>query len=429
MSKFKLLCALLSILFGATASLAAPEIVPSDRVVRWVNVRVSPDSSTPTIAQLRPGDKAELIEIIPAWYRIRLADGREGYVSRGWTNEIDPAAAFHPQYFVHMIDVGTGLAVFVEGPGFTLLYDAGSNDDTARGPNNRVIAYLRRVRPDLTHIDHVILSHPHRDHVELMPDVLAAYEVGNLWDSGRTNPICAYRAMLEQVQARRIPYHDAEQVGGDHVVTFAAQSCYGRQLPDATVQIPHASPIVREQSIALGSSATLKFLHATAGPEPSFNENSLVASIDLGRSRLLLMGDGEAGGRRSPSLLPATSSVEGELLACCASELKADVLVVGHHGSKTSSRTATLDKVQAYIFLVSAGPTRYASVTLPDAEVIDELKTRGTVYRTDEHDAACRTDPAKVGSDNDNQPGGCENVLVEIDPAGAIRAHPYRLAD
>ena len=121
--------------------------------------------------------------------------------------------------------------------------------------------------------------------------------------------------------------------------------------------------------------------------------------------------------------------MEGELLACCAAELKADVLVVGHHGSKTSSRTATLDKVQAYVFLVSAGPTRYASVTLPDAEVIDELKTRGAVYRTDEHDAACRSDPAKIGGDNDNQPGGCENVLVEIDPAGTIRAHQYRLAD
>ena len=184
-----------------------------------------------------------------------------------------------------------------------------------------------------------------------------------------------------------------------------------------------------EQPIALSSGATLRFLHATADVEPSFNENSLVALIDLGHSRVLLMGDGEAGGRRPPATLPTPSSVEGELLACCANDLKADIMVVGHHGSKTSSRTATLDKVQAYVFLVSAGPTKYASVTLPDAEIIDELKTRGTVYRTDEHDVACRTDPAKIGNDNDNQPGGCDNVLVEIDPAGTIRAHPYKIAD
>ena len=37
------------------------------------------------------------------------------------------------------IDVGTGLAVFVEGPGFTLLYDGGSNDDIADGADNRLV--------------------------------------------------------------------------------------------------------------------------------------------------------------------------------------------------------------------------------------------------------------------------------------------------
>jgi competence protein ComEC len=415
---------------GSTApALAAPDIVPSERVVRWVNVRAAPDSSTPTIAQLKPGEKAELLEVIPAWYRVRLADGREGYVSRAWTDEASLPVPFNPKYFVHMIDVGTGLAVYVEGPGFNLLYDAGSNDDTARGAGNRVVAYLRKIRPTLTRIDHVVISHPHKDHVELLPDILATYAVANVWDSGRTNPICAYRAVLEQVQARGIAYHDAEQGTSEHVVNFEPQICYGRQLPGGVVRIMHSSPIVRGQAIPLGAGATLRFLHASAEREASFNENSLVASIDLGRSRVLLMGDGEAGGRQLPTILPAASSVEGQLVACCANDLKADVLVVGHHGSKTSSRTATLDKIQAYVFLVSAGPTRYQTVTLPDREVIDELATRGTVLRTDEHDAQCRTDPAKIGADNDNQAGGCENVLVEIDPDGPVRAHAYRLAD
>lgn len=429
MSKIFKILALLAIICAATPAFAEPTIVPSERVVRWVNVRTAPDSAATAIAQFKPGERLELIEIIPAWYHVRLPDGREGYVSRAWTDEADAAATFQPQYFVHMIDVGTGLAVFVEGPGFTLLYDAGTNDDLGRGDRNRVLAYLRRVRPDLRRIDHVILSHPHRDHVELMPDVLATYEIGNVWDSGRTNPICAYRATLEQVQARHIAYHDAEPTGGDHVVNFAPQICYGRPLPASMVQIPHAASIVPLAAIPLGTSATLKFLHATAEKRASFNENSLVAAIDLGRSRLLLMGDGEAGGRRPPTILPIPSSVEGELATCCSDALKADVMIVGHHGSKTSSRTATLDKIQASLFLVSAGPTRYASVTLPDAEIINELQARGTVLRTDRHDRECRTDPAKIGTDNDNQPGGCENVLVEIDPRGEVRAHEYRLAD
>lgn len=49
---------------------------------------------------------------------------------------------------VHFVDVGTGLATFVEGPDFTLVYDGGSNDDLALGSRNRFLAHLRKVRRD-----------------------------------------------------------------------------------------------------------------------------------------------------------------------------------------------------------------------------------------------------------------------------------------
>jgi competence protein ComEC len=62
--------------------------------------------------------------------------------------------------------------------------------------------------------------------------------------------------------------------------------------------------------------------------------------------------------------------------------------VVGHHGSKTSSRQAFLNAVGASTFIVSAGPTKYGTVVLPDQEVIDELTPRGQVFRTDVNDAA-----------------------------------------
>lgn len=422
---------LASALIGtAPAQVAEPtDIQPSARVVRWVNVRQAPSSSSDTIERLEPGEKAELVEVLPAWYLVRLPDGRTGYVSRGWTIRSDEAA-FQPQYFLHLIDVGTGLAVFVEGPGLTLLYDGGSNDDTARGTrNNRLTAYLRHVRPSLTSIDHVILSHPHRDHVELLPDVLGSYTIGNVWDSGATNPICSYRAFLRIIRARQIPYHDAHETTGPHSVPLGQKTCYSEVEAAETVVIPHASRIVEGAPIPLGSGATLTFLHATAADLHSFNENSLVAMLELGRSRVLLMGDAEAGGRRDPDILPAPSSVEGELIECCAAALRADILVAGHHGSKTSSRTALLDRVGAYVFLVSAGPTKYASVTLPDQEVIDEFAERGTIYRTDTNDQACRADPTKIGTDNDDQPGGCNNALVSIDPDGEIRAEVRQDAD
>ena len=60
---------------------------------------------------------------------------------------------------------------------FHTLYDGGSNDDLARGPGNWMLVYLQTFAPTVTTIDHVILSHPHRDHVELLPDLFDTYDV------------------------------------------------------------------------------------------------------------------------------------------------------------------------------------------------------------------------------------------------------------
>ena len=85
--------------------------------------------------------------------------------------------------------------------GITLLDDDGSNDDLKRGASNRMPPYLRHARPDLRTIDDDILSHPHRDDVELLPDIFDAYQIRNVWDSGRSNPTCGYRAFLERTAA------------------------------------------------------------------------------------------------------------------------------------------------------------------------------------------------------------------------------------
>jgi hypothetical protein len=111
---------------------------------------------------------------------------------------------------------------------------------------------------------------------------------------------------------------------------------------------------------------------------------------------------------------PSPSSIEGVLVTCCASELAAQVLVVGHHGSRTSSRRAFLDAVGASAFVVSSGPKKYSSVVLSDADVIAELEARGQLFRTDVDDAACGANTAKIGPDADGRAGGCDNVRLLI---------------
>jgi beta-lactamase superfamily II metal-dependent hydrolase len=174
----------------------------------------------------------------------------------------------------------------------------------------------------------------------------------------------------------------------------------------------------------------MTFLYVDGAAHPDdFNKNSLVVRLDLGGTRVLLMGDAQAGDRQDPSVAPKPDSIEGRLLLCCASELPAKVLIVGHHGSKTSSRSTFLDAVGATVFIVSAGPTKYGSVVLPDQVVIDELKSRGQVFRTDLNDPACKLNTAKIGPDADGEAGGCDNVRLSIAVSGDLQVDYWRGAD
>ena len=68
---------------------------------------------------------------------LRLVDreGREARVVRGPADV--PGAPARGEFQVHLIDVGTGLAVLVRGHDFAFLFDGGSNDDDRTGPENR----------------------------------------------------------------------------------------------------------------------------------------------------------------------------------------------------------------------------------------------------------------------------------------------------
>jgi competence protein ComEC len=403
---------------------AADTVVPLDDVTNNVAVRLSASSTSARVGTLQPGQHADLIGSVPNWHHVKLENGVFGFVSKRWTRVIASTPSPVPgqtSYTIDAVDVGTGLAVLVRGPDFTLVYDGGSNDDLGRGTDNRFLAYIKSVAPTLTTIDQLILSHPHRDHVELLPDLFGAYKVREVWDSGRVNDICGYRAFINAVHDDEgVHYHNALHDGGSQTFSFKAATCYGAALPAQDVQLSLSSRI-DNLPVTLGQNATMTILHADGADYPSPNQNSLVVRLNLGDTRILLMGDAEAGGRQNPSTQPTPDSIEGQLLACCAADLMARVMVVGHHGSKTSSRRALLDAVNATFYIVSSGPTKYGTVVLPDQEVIDELTSRGQVFRTDVNDSSCALNAAKIGPDSDGKQGGCDNVQVTISESDQIQ--------
>jgi competence protein ComEC len=408
---------------GRALAQTGDRVVPTDDVVTRVVVRAGPTSQSADRGSLRPGESAELLGSVPSWYQIRLDNGVQGFVAKRWTRvvSVGPAAP-DSAYIIDIVDVGTGLAVLVRGLDFALVYDAGSNDDQALGAGNRMLAFMRTVAPALMSIDHMILSHPHTDHVLLLPDLLEQYAVRHVWDPGRLNDVCGYRAFIEAVETEPgVEYHTAVQHGGTRDYPFGRKRCRGVDLEADTVRLSLSSRI-ENVPIPLGAGASMTFLHADGAHHSSHNANSLVVRLDLGAIRVLLTGDAEAGGRNSPAVPPSASSVEGLLLTCCRQALAADVLVVAHHGSRTSSRRDFLDAVMASVYVVSSGPTKYGTVVLPDADVIAELESRGRLFQTDLDDAGCAIRPVKIGPGADGKPGGCSNIRITVRSSGAVEA-------
>jgi len=68
-------------------------------------------------------------------------------------------------------------------------------------------------------------------------------------------------------------------------------------------------------------------------------------------------------------------------------------------------------------------------VTLPDAAVVQEFVDRGTLWRTDFDDPHCRIDIAKIGTDNDDRAGGCDNILVRVPASGPLLVNYERIHD
>jgi competence protein ComEC len=319
---------------------------------------------------------------------------------------------------IHLIDVGTGLALLVQGADFALLYDAGTSDPDEKPL--RVVAYLAAAlgpsgddecseagtaAAGRRRIDHVVLSHPHQDHASALELVLHCFAVADVWDAGVVRDTAFYRDLVVAVaHAAGATYHTAAEPSRDRTITVRDQAVV---LPPSVQWLSFREG----DRVVLGEDAGFEVLHAEGKAHADANQESIVLAVRLGRTRLLLTGDAESGPRADPSA--PLGDVEAHLVAHFRPELDADILQVGHHGSLTSTRRELLAAVTPQLALVSAGPKLFGRVRLPDAAIIDELLASGaTVLRTDEHDGACPL-AERIGAERG--PGGCDSYVITID--------------
>jgi competence protein ComEC len=131
------------------------------------------------------------------------------------------------------------------------------------------------------------------------------------------------------------------------------------------------------------------------------NDNSLVVRITYGARSLLFVGDAE-------------HQAEATLLATVVDRLHADVLKVGHHGSRTSSTPAFIAAVAPRDAIISAGcRNRFGH---PHPQTLATLREAGIrTWRTDLLGAVTVTTD---GRSLDVHALGGEAATAPVSPAG-----------
>ncbi len=243
-------------------------------------------------------------------------------------------AALAPDGRLHIrfLSVGQGDSAMVTTPsGNIVVIDGGPDWSTLEGLG-RYLPFFDR------HIDMLVLSHPNLDHLASFPEVLKRYSVGSIVFSGIENPLPRYNEMLE------LAAHAKTQL----------------------------VPVAAGQTIDAGDGVTLRIVWPPQvmpkGFTKNVNDTSVVLMLEYQGHRALFTGDGEK----------ATE----ETLARATVDLRADILKVGHHGSKTSSSTGFLLAVHPSLAVISVGKNSFGH---PRPEIMSRLQSIGAeVRRTDQ---------------------------------------------
>lgn len=215
-----------------------------------------------------------------------------------------PAPVPEGAFRLTVLDVGQGLAAVVETRHYTLVYDAGPRFTDTADAGGRIVAPFLRAS-GLRRADGFIVSHQDLDHAGGALSLIRAAPVGWL----------------------------ASSLPAEHPVVAASR---GRNVVTAC--------IAGQQWNWDGVHFTI--LHPTAveygDAYSKTNDRSCVLRVDGWQGSALIAGDIEA-------------KSEAALLRTRREQLRADVLVVPHHGSRTSSTVAFIRAVAPAVAVISAG--------------------------------------------------------------------------
>lgn len=205
---------------------------------------------------------------------------------------------------VYFLNVGQGDSALIRTPG-------GKNILIDGGPDNKVLSELGEVLPLWGNaIDYAILSHPDQDHIEGLVNVLKNYPVKHVIFAGGYKGDYYFDTFLKIIIAKNI------------------QPIIADENSDVTLDDGVKIDVLFPFSAQLGQKIALKNF-------------SVIVKIIYGENEILFPGDAEAD--------------EEKILLDAGVNLDADILKIGHHGSKTSTSDPFLQAVSPNYGIISVG--------------------------------------------------------------------------
>jgi competence protein ComEC len=228
---------------------------------------------------------------------------------------------------VHYLDVGQADATLLLHDEVAILVDAG------HWQSSDVVPLLRSRGVDA--LDLVVVTHPHADHIGQFDRVMDAFPVDEVWWSGSVTTSQTFERAVTALERSDAAYEEP-------------------RVGDRTTVGPLTIDVVNPPS-GVGSS--------------DLHDAGVGLRVTFGDVRFLFTGDAEA-------------ATEARMTSTSAATIAAEVLQLGHHGSRTSTTAPFLSAVAPAVAIYSAGASNQYGH--PHGSVIDRLLAADIeVYGTD----------------------------------------------
>ena len=264
------------------------------------------------------------------WFGISLPD-----MFGGGQQSLEQAPApSDGEVLFHFIDVGQGDAILITSKSGNMLIDTSES-----GEREKLVAYLDRA--NITSFKYVVFTHTDADHIGSADYIVENYDIENVLLPDYVATTKTYERMMDAIDEKDV---NLILIGeGEH----CKQAGY---------------------TFRLGSLVNTVLSPVKDYDDP--NDMSIVIKATYGSTSVMLTGDAEE--KPEEDILETWSK----------SDLKCNVLKVGHHGSSSSTIQAFLDAVDPTIAVISCGAgNKYGH---PHDEVMERLEAKGIkIYRTD----------------------------------------------